>query len=653
MYGQNNQGPFNFPSTSKAGNDDLKIQTPNVDISPFVGGSYKSTDKGPAYLSPRSYSPQDSPSISPRSSPEMAFSNTTRGHHHHHQLYNHHGLLSSRALQRSRNSFLQSICVIHPSDALMYCRTCRATVCNMCQINNHHSHHLTSELAAASKAAEKQSGRILDEIEGYISIQENMIKNLKSANGYQSGYQAYNPGENNLPNLKRLLCTMIEHGNHLKANRDEMKAMKQLLSKYQEAVLRRAISQLSEVSQKIYDSKGNLQISRNPENLIAVNENAYNEISRIKDEYLAHTRFEQLCLSTFRSIENVDGSIYENGAIGGGRALRVNRRIVLSSKIVKIDQSPSPAPVLIIGDEDDGNSFCRPWGVACDKDGNIIVADRSNNEIKIYDKNGNFIRNFGTRGSSPGQFDRPAGIVVDNRNRIVTKYGDYLLAFGEKGMMNGQFNYPWDVAVNSRCEILVSDTRNHRVQLFTAEGEFLRKFGYETAQHMWRLLDLPRSVSFAPNGEILVSDFNNHHIIVLDDKLRNPRIFGPARRQVPFLRIQGMKVDDAGNVVVADSRNNRIQVLGPDGNLQFVFGNQGNDVGQNGVGQNGVRQNGLRQNGLYQNGVYQNGVRQNGVGQNDVDQNGVNQMDRPAGIAISPDGKIIIVDFGNNRVLVY
>ncbi|XP_044574349.1 E3 ubiquitin-protein ligase TRIM71-like [Cotesia glomerata] len=245
-------------------------------------------------------------------------------------------------------------------------------------------------------------------------------------------------------------------------------------------------------------------------------------------------------------------------------------------------------------------------------------------------------------------------------------------------MMNGQFNYPWDVAVNSRCEILVSDTRNHRVQLFNAEGEFLRKFGYETAQHMWRLLDLPRSVSFAPNGEILVSDFNNHHIIVLDDKLRNARIFGPARRQFPFLRIQGMKVDDVGNVIIADSRNNRIQMLGPDGDLKFIFGNQENNVGQNGVGQNGVGQNGIGQNGIgqngvyqigvyqngvhqndvYQNGVYQNGVRQNGVGQNDVNQNGVNQngvnqMDRPAGIAISPDGKIIIVDFGNNRILVY
>ena len=51
--------------------------------------------------------------------------------------------------------------------------------------------------------------------------------------------------------------------------------------------------------------------------------------------------------------------------------------------------------------------------------------------------------------------------------------------FGDKGSKDGQFNYPWDVATNSRDQILVSDTRNHRIQLFTAHGEFLNKYGFE------------------------------------------------------------------------------------------------------------------------------------------------------------------------------
>lgn len=37
--------------------------------------------------------------------------------------------------------------------------------------------------------------------------------------------------------------------------------------------------------------------------------------------------------------------------------------------------------------------------------------------------------------------------------------------FGEQGPGLGQFNYPWDVACNHRGDIVVSDSRNRRVQV--------------------------------------------------------------------------------------------------------------------------------------------------------------------------------------------
>ena len=37
--------------------------------------------------------------------------------------------------------------------------------------------------------------------------------------------------------------------------------------------------------------------------------------------------------------------------------------------------------------------------------------------------------------------------------------------FGERGNLNGQLHYPWDVACNNEDCILVSDTRNHRIQV--------------------------------------------------------------------------------------------------------------------------------------------------------------------------------------------
>lgn len=50
--------------------------------------------------------------------------------------------------------------------------------------------------------------------------------------------------------------------------------------------------------------------------------------------------------------------------------------------------------------------LCRPWGVACDKDGYIIIADRSNNRIQIFNPDGTLHHRFGSAGTRPGQFDR-------------------------------------------------------------------------------------------------------------------------------------------------------------------------------------------------------------------------------------------------------
>ena len=143
------------------------------------------------------------------------------------------------------------------------------------------------------------------------------------------------------------------------------------------------------------------------------------------------------------------------------------------------------------GEGEKDGQLCRPWGVCCSREGYILVANRSNNRIEVFNKDGTFRHKFGTGGKLRGQFDRPASVVCDRMNRaiiadkdnhrvqIFTVEGDYLMDFGEKGQKNGQFNYPWDVACNSKDQILVSDTRNHRIQLFSPNGEYIAKYGFE------------------------------------------------------------------------------------------------------------------------------------------------------------------------------
>lgn len=104
--------------------------------------------------------------------------------------------------------------------------------------------------------------------------------------------------------------------------------------------------------------------------------------------------------------------------------------------------------------------------------------------------------------------------------------GTFILTFGEKGCRNGQFNYPWDVACNSHGQIVVSDTRNHRIQIFMPDGVFVNKYGFEGAAAMWKHFDSPRGVCFTPTGSIIVSDFNNHRIIIIDSSLEQAQFLG-------------------------------------------------------------------------------------------------------------------------------
>lgn len=343
--------------------------------------------------------------------------------------------------------------------------------------------------------------------------------------------------------------------------------------------------------------------------------------------------------------------------IGRGRPVPSN------SFPVVVGESAYNTVVQVIGDNGDvSDNLCRPWGITCDNRGHIIVADRSNNRIQIYREDGTFVMRFGSQGTGQGQFDRPAGIAVDSRQRIIiadkdnhriqvrpplsrwveerererermyrdaSRYpitkdaitkrvflqilqmdGTFVNSFGQKGHENGQFNYPWDVAVDSECRIAVSDTRNHRVQLFSPDGVFLYKYGYENTPTMWKYFDSPRGVCFTPDGNLIVSDFNNHTLVSIDSRFSSARTLtceAVDNGNKPFLRPQGVVIDDKGNIIVADSRNHRIQVFNSNGRFLWKYGVHGT---------------------------------------------GIKEMDRPADIALLPDGKIAIVDFGNNRVLV-
>ncbi len=114
------------------------------------------------------------------------------------------------------------------------------------------------------------------------------------------------------------------------------------------------------------------------------------------------------------------------------------------------------------------------------KGGNIFVFNSGTCRIYVYDREGNFIIKFGRAGGVAGTLSRPQGLAVDNQTGLIyvadymrhclTVYdqkGKYLFEYGGLGTGAGWFNYPKGIFIDHGGRLLVVDTFNKRVQVFT------------------------------------------------------------------------------------------------------------------------------------------------------------------------------------------
>uniref|UniRef100_A0A8R1DJD7 B box-type domain-containing protein n=2 Tax=Caenorhabditis japonica TaxID=281687 RepID=A0A8R1DJD7_CAEJA len=323
------------------------------------------------------------------------------------------------------------------------------------------------------------------------------------------------------------------------------------------------------------------------------------------------------------------------------------------------DEIAAKGPILTFGKEGSGDGeLCRPWGICVDKRGRVLVADRSNNRIQIFDKDGNFLAKFGTSGNRPGQFDRPAGITTNSLNNVIVadkdnhriqvfdENGMFLLKFGDRGRAVGYFNYPWGVATNSHNAIAVSDTRNHRVQIFTPQGQFVRKCGFDSA-YFFKNLDSPRGLCYLPDGQLLITDFNNHRLAVLSPRnMSEMKVYGSeGEADGMFVRPQGVVIDPEGHILVCDSRNNRIQVFSSE-DMRFIasFG-----LGPATSGFQMPTELPAPYSSL--SGPF--GAPGFSSTPTPLTPSPRQLLDRPTDLAVGPDGRIYVVDFGNNCIRVF
>ncbi len=62
--------------------------------------------------------------------------------------------------------------------------------------------------------------------------------------------------------------------------------------------------------------------------------------------------------------------------------------------------------------------FRSPWGITVDGAGDVYISDTGNQRIQKFDRDGNFITQWGGFGNADGQFNFPYGVVVDHKGHV-------------------------------------------------------------------------------------------------------------------------------------------------------------------------------------------------------------------------------------------
>ncbi|MFT3823026.1 MAG: peptidyl-alpha-hydroxyglycine alpha-amidating lyase family protein [Chitinophagaceae bacterium] len=136
--------------------------------------------------------------------------------------------------------------------------------------------------------------------------------------------------------------------------------------------------------------------------------------------------------------------------------------------------------------------FIMPHGLTVDKQNNVWVTDVGLHQVFKFSHDGKLLFKLGKAGE-PGNdsvhFNRPTDVAVADdgsfyvsdgygNSRVLhfSKNGEYLFEWGSKGSETGKFNIPHGIVLDSAGHVYVADRENSRIQVFDSSGRFLKQF---------------------------------------------------------------------------------------------------------------------------------------------------------------------------------
>jgi tripartite motif-containing protein 71 len=264
---------------------------------------------------------------------------------------------------------------------------------------------------------------------------------------------------------------------------------------------------------------------------------------------------------------------------------------------------------------DDGQ-FYWPQGIAFSSRGDIFVCDTYIHRIQVFDRCGNYVRQWGTYGLEPGEFNVPSSVAIsstdevyvcdsyNHRIQVFDLSGNLKNTFGSLGRLNGEFNQPMSVTIHGD-QVFVSDTFNHRIQVYDLNGNYSHMWGNKGSKP--GEFNNPRCLAVSSAGDVVVCDYDNRRVQVFDLKGTFKYSYGDSSSDPKAdWRPRCVAISSANEVFIGDNKYSRVLVFTIDGTfIRYVELPAGT------------------------NGAFM-----------------------PFAIAVSPSGLIIICDRNNNRIYI-
>lgn len=199
------------------------------------------------------------------------------------------------------------------------------------------------------------------------------------------------------------------------------------------------------------------------------------------------------------------------------------RRLTLQPSRNRVLLQGTQSPTVIGGFGLDSAKLNFPTSLAVGADGRLFVADYGNGRVQVFDRHGRHLRQLGSAGSGPDQFTHAYGIALDDAGQL------------------------W-----------VTDPLSHRVQRFTADGQWLGSVGEGE-------LAAPLGIARGPGGRMHVVEAGSARVSVFSPSGTLLSRYGG--RAQGMISPRSLAVDEDGTAWVTDATAAALFVFSPEGEL--------------------------------------------------------------------------------------